>query len=258
MSESLSKAERLRREYEKQLKEHNEYIKLNSEQSSSSGFKKILKNANNIADFRSQRLPSPMALAVESKEALNLTRNRNLRSDLHTEPISPRFQRPTTSTTEPRPISPKIVSFHENVMASNEIEGSIHSRHLVPDQVKMQTFGKQYQEKSFGARKNARIKHESFLNEFSRSRSRSRTKPIRKPEPTLSETNSQRLPAESHPKVPQINLDPRMLAGRLQAQHAMAASLQGKLQETPESLSVSVREHLLGSESSRRDSPVKR
>ena len=53
MSDTISQAERLRREYEKQLKEHNDYLKLNSSQSSSSGFKKILKNPNTIVDFRS-------------------------------------------------------------------------------------------------------------------------------------------------------------------------------------------------------------
>ena len=83
-------------------------------------------------------MPSPVALAAEAREAVNLFRTRNLRSaHMNTEPISPRFQRPVTSTTEAKPLSPKIVSFHEDVVISNEVDVSINSSHLVPEQAKL-------------------------------------------------------------------------------------------------------------------------
>jgi len=70
-------------------------LKLNSSQSSSSGFKKILKNVTRNSDLRSQRLPSPVGLVTEPKVAVNMfsTQKSAKAYHMHTEPISPRFER---------------------------------------------------------------------------------------------------------------------------------------------------------------------
>ena len=85
MTESVSTSERLRQEYAKQLKEHNDFARAASSQSSSSGFRRILKNAKDVV--KSHRNTSPAGFHTQPDPPSTILSSRNMRLNYTTEPI---------------------------------------------------------------------------------------------------------------------------------------------------------------------------